>query len=266
LNSATKAALNSPPRSRKSACYFIDCGSVLDQMSELVADCPRCGSCKITFDLARAHYIGIRHNWKRVYEAFCVCRHCDRATIFVISQKTPGTEHSLENLPNLEVAVNRYMEIEGFVNLKDIASVPPPEHLPMDIEAAFKEGAMCKSVGCYNAAGTMFRLCVDLATRLRLPAKEVSEPNAATRRNLGLRLPWLFDNGHLPEALRELSSCVKDDGNDGAHVGSLTESDADDLLDFTVALLERMFTEPERLRIAKERRETRRGTPKKTDK
>ena len=93
-------------------------------------------------------------------------------------------EHSLENLPNLEVAVNRYMDVEGFINLKDIASVPPPEHLPKDIEATFKEGAMCKSVGCYNAAGTMFRLCVDLATRSRLPEKDVPGLNATTRRNL----------------------------------------------------------------------------------
>lgn len=44
------------------------------------------------------------------------------------------------------------------------------------------------------------------------------------------------------------------------HDGSLEKEDAEDLLDFTFALLERMYTEPERLRIAKERRESRRAT------
>jgi len=72
--------------------------------------------------------------------------------------------------------------------------------------------------------------------------------------------PGLFDNDLLPNDLRELSSCVKEYGNDGAHVGDLTEKDAEDLLDFTIAILERIYTAPERLRIAKERRDKRRGT------
>lgn len=230
-------------------------------MSLLVADCPRCGARKITFDVEEDHFLYEEFNWRRWYEAFCICRQCRRATIFVLSLKKIEYHDTIgRGLAGIDGALNPFMAIEGFINLKDIASVPPPEHLPPDIEAAFKEGATCKSVGCFNAAGTMFRLCVDLATRSKLPSKEVPEPDAATRRSLGRRLKWLFDNGHLPEGLRELSSCVKNDGDDGAHVGTLTEEDADDLLDFTVALLERMYTEPERLRLAKERRDARRGT------
>ena len=150
------------------------------------------------------------------------------------------------------------MLIDGFISQKDAAAIEPPEHLPERIAAAFTEGAKCLAIGCHNGAGTMFRLCVDLATRRMLP--EVDEPklNAQVRRNLGLRLPWLFDTGRLPEALRDLSSCVKEDGNDGAHEGTLSKEDAYDLLDFTTALLERMYTEPERLRLAKERRDARR--------
>ena len=104
----------------------------------------------------------------------------------------------------------------------------------------------------------MFRLCVDLATKSMLPAEDAPGLNAKTRRDLGLRLPWLFESGRLPEALRYLSSCIKEDGNDGAHAGSLSEADAADLLDFSIALLERIYTEPERLRLAKERRDARR--------
>jgi hypothetical protein len=156
-------------------------------------------------------------------------------------------------------AVNRYMNVEGIVSQKDNSTFSPPEHIPKEIDAAFREGATCLSVGCYNAAATMFRLCVDIATRSMLPDEDVDGLNARVRRNLGLRLPWLFANGRLPQALQELSSCVKEDGNDGAHVGSLQKADAEDLLDFTVALLERMYTEPERLRLAQARRESRRA-------
>ena len=105
----------------------------------------------------------------------------------------------------------------------------------------------------------MFRLCVDLATKSMLPAEDTPGLNAKTRRDLGLRLPWLFENSRLPESLKDLSSCIKEDGNDGAHSGNLSEADASDLLDFSVALLERIFTEPERLRLAKERRDARRS-------
>ena len=122
----------------------------------------------------------------------------------------------------------------------------------------FNEGATCLAVGCYNAAGTMFRLTIDLVTRDMLPDEDVEGLNRRVRRNLGLRLPWLFDNGRLPEALREISSCVREDGNDGAHAGTLTRQDAEDLLDFSRILLERIFTEPERLRLAQERRRQRR--------
>ena len=126
----------------------------------------------------------------------------------------------------------------------------------------FHEGVTCIAVGCYNAAGTMFRLCVDLTTKSMLPPKDTPGLNTKTRCDLGLRLPWLFENGRLSEPLKDLSSCIKEDGNDGAHAGNLSEADASDLLDFSVALLERIYTEPERLQLAKERRDARRSTTK----
>ena len=84
-------------------------------------------------------------------------------------------------------------------------------------------------------------------------AQDIGEPNRLAaragcprgralpeqRRDLGLRLPWLFGKGLLPEALKELSTCIKEDGNDGAHAGTLQKTDAEDLLDFTTALLQR---------------------------
>ena len=230
-------------------------------MSELVANCPRCGAEKITFDLTQQNYMYTRWDWQYWFEAFCICRNCRRATIFILSQKQIEFTDFIKNKSLLElgVAVNRHMDIEGYISLKDIVTVQPPEHIPKDIEAAFKEGAACSSIECYNAAGTMFRLCIDLATQPLLPAENRDGLNGRIRRNLGLRLPWLFDHDLLPNDLRALSTCVKEGGDDGAHVGNLTENDAEDLLDFTIAILERLYTEPERLRLAKARRDSRRG-------
>lgn len=150
------------------------------------------------------------------------------------------------------------MQVMGFIGLKDIISKNPPEYIPKDIETVFKEGAACMAIQCFNAAGTMFRLCIDLATKAMLPETDDNGLDAQVRRNLGKRLPWLFKNGYLPETLQELSTCIKDDGNDGAHEGTLDQKDTEDLLDFTCMLLERIYTEPKRLQIAKERREARR--------
>jgi len=228
-------------------------------MSELVANCPRCGAKEMTFDLVDQLLLSVRSNWQHWFEAFCICRGCNRSTTFVLSQKTlSGKGEIMKGLASLKRAVNQIMTIEGYISLKDTVSKEPPEHIPENIAAVFREGAACMSIGCFNAAGTMFRLCIDLSTRAMLPAEEVEGLNSKVRRDLGLRLPWLFDNRILPDALRELSSCVKDDGNDGAHEGTLKKLDAEDLLDFTYALLERIYTEPKRLQLAKERRLARR--------
>jgi len=160
-------------------------------------------------------------------------------------------------------ALNPYFRIDRYISLRDNTTQKPPEHLPSEIETAFKEGAASLSIGGNNAAATTFRLCVDLTTRPLLPAQDDSTgpqpPNSKTRRDLGLRLAWLFDNGTLPSDLRELARCIREDANDGAHVGNLTKEDAEDLLDFTTAILERLITEPKRLVLAEARRRARRS-------
>jgi len=123
------------------------------------------------------------------------------------------------------------------------------------------------TIGCYNAAATMFRLCLDLATKSLLEktiekSNHEKKPNDRAIKSLGLRLSWLFGEGAISEDLRDLSTCIKDDGNDGAHEGTLSKVDAEDILDFTVNLLERLYTGPQNLEIAKQRRESRRQYPK----
>jgi len=136
-------------------------------MPELVANCPRCGSRRITFDVSAAEIIRNEYGWKNWYETFGICRHCNRATIFVLSESVNGDYKYVHNVGILGVngALNNYLDVERYVSIKDQATVVPPEYLPKTIEEVFKEGTTCLAVGCYNAAGTMFRLCVDLATR-----------------------------------------------------------------------------------------------------
>jgi Domain of unknown function (DUF4145) len=154
-----------------------------------------------------------------------------------------------------------FFEVHRFVSLRDNTSKKAPEYVPEQIADAFDEGAACLEIECYNAAACMFRLCVDLATKPLLPPSVDQSnplPNEKQRRDLGLRLHWLFDKGLLAEDLRELAKCIREDANDGAHVGNLEKPDAEDLLDFTEALLERLYTRPEKLKLAQTWRDARR--------
>lgn len=229
-------------------------------MSELVANCPRCNAKEMTFDLIWALPTVMYYDWQQWFEAFCICRKCRRSTVFVVSQKNSEDTELIEEktLARLPCAANRVVEIRDFICIKDFPAQEPPEYLPSNVEAAFREGAGSIAIGCPNAAATMFRLCIDLSTKGMLPQEDVNGLNRKVRRDLGLRLPWLFDNGILPQDLRELSTCIKDEGNDGAHEGTLSKDDAADILDFTLRLLERIYTEPKKVQLAKERREARR--------
>jgi hypothetical protein len=226
----------------------------------VAANCPRCGADQITFDVHACIPVGMEYRWQRWYEAFGVCRNCLRGTIFLISQKTIQDRDFLDQHSPLEFreSLNLHFDVDRWISLRDRPTEKAPEYVPEAVKAAFEEGAACLSIKCFNAAGAMFRMCLDLATRPMLPKEEVEGLNARIRRDLGLRLPWMFDHGKLPEALRELSHCIREDGNDAAHAGNLTQHDAEDLIDFARVLLERLYTEPERLRLAQQRREKRR--------
>lgn len=54
----------------------------------------------------------------------------------------------------------------------------------------------------------------------------------------------------------------RDDLREDAHAGTPKKDDAEDLLDFTTALRERLYTEPMRLEFAQKRRDKRRGNAK----
>jgi len=220
-------------------------------MGDLATDCPRCGVKKVTFDLVGQHFLRME-SWRDIYEVFAVCRDCAKSTIFVLGPEDGSVE--MAQISKKPLSFTNRVQVIGYVSTKDQFTTSPPEYLPENISKAFVEGAAALAVGCPNAAGTMFRLCVDLATENLLPPVEDAQPNGRTRRDLGLRLPWLFDNGKLPGGLKDLSDCIKDDGNDGAHRGTLKEHEAQDMLDFTYALLDRLYTEPERIKIAQQRK------------
>ncbi len=234
-------------------------------MPTLVHDCPRCGATRTTFDVLAAIDVERRYSnasWQSNHEVFGVCRNCHVGTIFILML----TEYDLVNrgwsneLWSESIGLNDLFEVVRFVSLVDKSSHPCPDFAPEKVKNAFDEGAACMAIGCNNAAVSMFRLAIDLATKNLLPEDGVDGgPNAAQRKKLYNRIEWLHEKRIIGDDLLELASCVREDGNDGVHDGSLTEADGTDNLEFCEALLRRLFTEPARIEQAKLRREARRA-------
>jgi hypothetical protein len=232
-------------------------------MAEFVSDCPRCGAVLSTHDVFSSVIVGIRYRWQRIAEISCVCRTCRKFSIHLVSQKTSGNRdtnfgdlRSINTLSAINGSLNPLFDFERHITLRDRHGIEPPEHLPEMIKTVVAEANSCLSNECWNAAGAMYRLALDLSTKSLLPMD--GEPNKIIRRSLGLRLQWLFENNLLNLGLRELAESVQQDGNDGSHDGSLQKADAEDLKDFCYELLKRVYSEPKRLELAKQRREERR--------
>jgi hypothetical protein len=234
--------------------------------SLLSADCPRCNTRSSSFNLYSDQLVGERHGWSYVYETFAVCRICHKSTVFVLEQSVPFTrgDPNFKRPPSeCPSSANDMFRVATYISMKDRATVAPPEHCPDDVAAAFREGAICLAVECFNASGCMFRLCIDLASKTLLPAAGTPDgPDARAREKLFHRLNWLVTAGTIPTDLHDLAHGIREDGNDGAHAGTLTKDEAEDLQEFSRELLERVYALPGRVKAAAERRAAKRA-PKK---
>lgn len=216
----------------------------------------------ITLDIKAAVLSEVGFLTNRSFEIAVSCRHCSRLSLMhVRSKRVPTSDDIVTSDGFMKIAndIHSFYEFEKSITIADTLTEAAPAHLPPEIERSFTEGVKCLSIGCFNAAGAMFRLCLDLATKTKLPDSDTDGLTSHVRDRLALRLKWLFDNNHLPASLCALSKTIKDYGNDAAHDGTLTKEDAEDIYDFTKALLENLYTQPQRIKDAEIRRKKRRA-------
>lgn len=223
-------------------------------------DCPRCGQVQTTFDVRANTFAGksdgILHQW----ECFLQCRSCLQPSIGLL-RRTVHTEEPPAKFSG------KYVNVL-FELVEWIFEVPNrrrcPDYVPDDVKRIFEEAASCAAIGAWDASGTMFRKTLDVATRAITPAPDSSSAprpgNWKTYKDLRLRLDWLFEQHLLSPALKDLSSCIHEDGNDAAHdAAGLGRAEAEDLGDFSESVLESLFTLPGQIRANQKRREERRG-------
>lgn len=240
-------------------------------MSTFTFDCPSCAAKQSTFDVNGFSPKPIIPHFV-VWTLFSTCRLCSNSCNITATINTDTFNYLSSHFIDIKKRQNfiisqlqsnsGLMECFSAFNYYPIlpSTLPAPEHIPNEVETIFLEATKCFSLGCYNAAGAMFRLSLDITTKHLLYINQHLNPSSNDNRSIHNRLTWIFNNNVLPKGLEDLSRCIKDDGNDAAHDGNLGKVEAEDLLDFTYELLENVYTQPERIRIAKERRLERRNS------
>lgn len=231
-------------------------------MAEFVSDCPRCGAKRATLDVFGSIIVSIEYQWKHYAEIHCICRTCHRSSLQLVTRKNIdeatkkyfGQTGTRNTLAEYRGSLNDMVDFVRNITLRDVSQEDVPEHLPLEIAKVISEGNLCLSVGCFNASAAMYRLALDLSTKRLIPALTENEPSAHVRKNLAPRVEWLLINNIIPGDLKSLATAVRENGNDGAHDGTLSKSDAEDVKDFCIELVRRLYTEPERIRLAEERR------------
>ncbi|MBV6567613.1 DUF4145 domain-containing protein [Acinetobacter baumannii] len=242
-------------------------------MGTLIFDCPNCSAKHSTFDV-KGYYSNLANDfWE--WEFFSICRSC--TSVMIIKADVDSSVHQGLAAEALSYE-DRYIyvgdKLRNFIDQKDAhlndhfsnfryqpilkTYLTPPDHLPKDIEDIFIEASKCLSIGCFNVSAAMFRLCLDIVTKKILELNESLKPTRDNKKSIHTRLSWIFEHNILHKNLEELSRCIKDDGNDGAHDGNIGQYEADDLFDFTYEFLEHVYTQPARVQLAKERRQQRR--------
>lgn len=235
-------------------------------MPTIVENCPRCAANNMTFDVFADEHRSTSYGWQSHHEICVKCRRCYGFSIMAIDLHNSNLKHKFDDAGSITAMKGDLaptFRLKRFLDVSDLkGAVTCPDSVPADIKDAFDEGAKCFSISCYNAAAAMFRLALDLASKPLLPSSDHPthpQPTKQQRNFLKHRLDWLLEQGIIPASLADLVHGIREDGNDGAHDGTLTEVESNDLLDFAVLFLKRFFTEPAAIEEAKKLRIKRRG-------
>ncbi len=118
--------------------------------------------------------------------------------------------------------------------------------IPKTIRSAYEEAQACFGTKAFTAAAIMCRKTLE----------GICEEHKVTGRNLASALKDMKDQGIIENRLFEWADALRISGNEAAHSVSVTVSaqDARDILEFTNALLEYVFTFQDKFEQFKKRR------------
>jgi hypothetical protein len=117
---------------------------------------------------------------------------------------------------------------------------------PRNIQAAFEEACACYRAQAFTASAIMCRKTLE----------GICATHNVTERTLAASLTKMKESGLIDERLFEWSDSLRVAGNEAAHVFglSIAQPDAKDILEFTNAILDYLFSYRDRFEQFKKRR------------
>jgi hypothetical protein len=227
-------------------------------MTLFVGDCRRCGAQRMSFEVYGVSTINeadeIRDAgysyYERTIELACRCHECRKTIVFVLD----ALNRDQRRLPKQSFDTNEsptklgYTEIFAFPPKK---TLPTPAHTPNPAASFYEQGASAMANGLYDAAGAMFRKCLESVTRSdKLLEEFVPENQRAEFRKkwLKARIKVLKELHAIPPALASLVDVIKDEGDEAVHEDELYDKESAEALQrFTATFLEQTFTIPEQI-------------------
>jgi hypothetical protein len=191
----------------------------------MITECKECEAL-VDAQLVTTYECSDREDWPPGKILFLVCPNCQNPFLFV-EENHCGNWSGPERLyPPEDTRINPY--------------------LPKPIRLAYGEALSCFKAKAFTATAIMCRktlegLCVE---------------HGIVGRNLVLALKEMRDKGIIESRLYEWADALRISGNEAAHDVNITISaeDASDILDFTNALLEYIFTFRDKFEKFKQRR------------
>jgi hypothetical protein len=146
--------------------------------------------------------------------SFLKCPRCRRPFILLQIDDGPGWEAPRRLYPPVELAVSRA--------------------IPDTLRSDYLEARACFRAKAYTATAIMCRKTLE----------GIAEENGITGRNLATALVQMKDKGIIENRLFEWADALRISGNEAAHGANsqISAQDASDVLEFTHALLEYVFT------------------------
>ena len=160
----------------------------------------------------------------------CQCRRCTQP--FLVRQSLYGIPAEFETITEEVV-------------LYPSESKLPPEGLPASVKSAYDQAVISLRASLFEPCVLMSRKCLEA----------VCKTFSATARNLNTSLTKLKEDGHIDSRLLNWAHQIRLIGNEAAHdMTPISKEDAQDVLDFTEAILIYVFSLTKRFESFKARR------------
>lgn len=204
----------------------------------LAHDCPHCLTKRIGFRFVGQAFEPSSPTRRVV---FFLCNKC--------GEPLAVTCFLLEGVPELDKADG---DLVGFTYScfyypKEFQS-KVPKYLPQLINRAFEQADIAIHQGSWEAAVAMDRRALELATKEKAPDQSGLK--------LYKRIEFLAAEGKLTPSLKDWAHSVRAVGNDAVHdEDELSEDEAHQAHELTRFILTYLYTLPEQVRLAQERRD-----------